>query len=54
MKRKKSKGKSARNGNATSPYEKFNKQPFSYKDDRRTVKGELVYKANDKLGNKYG
>lgn len=53
MKRQKPIGRSARRGTATSPYEKYNKRPYTYEGQNRLANGQLKVKANDKLGNKY-
>lgn len=55
MKRGKSFGHSARRGNASSPYSKYDKKPYDYSHDgTRLASGELKVKANDKLTNRYG
>lgn len=53
MKRKKPFGKSARRGNAASPYSKYNKKPYSYAGEQRLAGGDLRTKANDKPSNRY-
>jgi hypothetical protein len=53
MKNEHKKGHSARNGNAASPYEKYNKKPYEYTGDRRLANGDLHTKANQETRNKY-
>jgi hypothetical protein len=47
------KGKSARRGNAKSPYAKRHKRPYPYSWECRLAKGDLCKKANDSRTNKY-
>ena len=53
MKRAQKTGRSARRGNSPAPYTKSHKVPFHYRGDQRTMRGDLLRKANDKPSNKY-
>lgn len=53
MKNSTKRGHSARRGNRTSPYSKYDKRPFNYGGEPRLANGTLKHKANDKLSNKY-
>lgn len=46
-------GKSARRGNNPASYTTGGKAPYCYPWERRTTRGELLVKANDRIQNKY-